>query len=371
MEYRRLKRQRLRKKLAKCLWRVTPSPPPGERGCVEEEEEQVEEPSDGEKVRSLGNSGSESEGSGGMGRKAKRGKGKARSLKSRGGRSSSGSSDNYSDEESRDSDSSYSSSSDEETSRKRKRSRKGGKKKHGSKRSGRRKTETMRSSGSGGIKETGSDGSGSVSDESSGERRAMKVKVGKGSRKKKSGSLGEDAGADEKDSLKKVEDVAKPEIDREAVLLKETFELQKKAALEDDPMVGPMPLPRAEGHISYGGALRPGEGDAIAQFVQQGKRIPRRGEVGLSAEQIQRYEDLGYVMSGSRHQRMNAVRIRKENQVYSAEDKRALAEHNYDEMAKRESKVMLDLRKLVDRHGGKDPVTSPEERVGQIPEVAG
>ncbi|KAF5955845.1 hypothetical protein HYC85_008701 [Camellia sinensis] len=25
-----------------------------------------------------------------------------------------------------------------------------------------------------------------------------------------------------------------------------------------------MPLPRAEGHISYGGALRPGEGDAIA-----------------------------------------------------------------------------------------------------------
>ena len=31
------------------------------------------------------------------------------------------------------------------------------------------------------------------------------------------------------------------------------------------------------------------------------------------------------VMSGSRHRRMNAVRIRKENQVYSAEEKRALA----------------------------------------------
>ncbi|KAI8020833.1 Transcription factor bHLH35 [Camellia lanceoleosa] len=49
-----------------------------------------------------------------------------------------------------------------------------------------------------------------------------------------------------------------------------------------------MPLPRAEGHISYGGALRPGEGDAIAQYVQQGKRIPRRGEVDLSAERNRR-----------------------------------------------------------------------------------
>ena len=29
---------------------------------------------------------------------------------------------------------------------------------------------------------------------------------------------------------------------------------------------------------SYGFALRPGEGEAIAQFVQEGKRIPRRGE---------------------------------------------------------------------------------------------
>ncbi|KAI7981955.1 NKAP family protein [Camellia lanceoleosa] len=96
-----------------------------------------------------------------------------------------------------------------------------------------------------------------------------------------------------------------------------------------------MPLPRDEGHISYGGALRPGEGDAIAQYVQQGKRIPWRGEV-FKFEEIQKFESLGYVMSGSRHQRMNAIRIRKENQVYSAEDKRALAMFNYEEKAKRE-----------------------------------
>lgn len=45
-------------------------------------------------------------------------------------------------------------------------------------------------------------------------------------------------------------------------------------------------------------------------YVQNGKRIPRRGEVGLSADQISHFEDLGYVMSGSRHSRMNAIRIR-------------------------------------------------------------
>ena len=51
---------------------------------------------------------------------------------------------------------------------------------------------------------------------------------------------------------------------------------------------------------SYSGALRPGEGAAIASFVQAGQRIPRRGEVGLSSEQIENFEKAEYVMSGSR-----------------------------------------------------------------------
>lgn len=60
-----------------------------------------------------------------------------------------------------------------------------------------------------------------------------------------------------------------------------------------------------------------GEGSAMAQFVQEGQRIPRRGEIGLGSEDIDKFENAGYVMSGSRHRRMNAVRVRKENQVYS------------------------------------------------------
>ena len=59
------------------------------------------------------------------------------------------------------------------------------------------------------------------------------------------------------------------------------------------------------------------------------------------------FETLGYVMSGSRHKRMNAVRIRKENQVYSAEEKRALAMFNYEEKQKRESQILQDFRSLV------------------------
>lgn len=159
----------------------------------------------------------------------------------------------------------------------------------------------------------------------------------------------------EKAAIELEEGIKTEIISPEVLQFKEIFESQKKAAaLINEPPVGPMPLPKAEGHISYGGALRPGEGDAIAQYVQQGKRIPRRGEVGLSADEISKFEDLGYVMSGSRHQRMNAIRIRKENQVYSAEDKRALAMFNYEEKSKREAKVMADLSRLVSRTIGQD-----------------
>lgn len=49
----------------------------------------------------------------------------------------------------------------------------------------------------------------------------------------------------------------------------------------------------------------------MANFVESGQRIPRRGEIGLSSEQIENFEASGYVMSGSRHRRMNAVRMRK------------------------------------------------------------
>lgn len=56
-----------------------------------------------------------------------------------------------------------------------------------------------------------------------------------------------------------------------------------------------------------------------------------------------------YVMSGSRHSRMNAIRIRKENQIYSAEEKAALAMFNFEENRKKEQNILADMQRLVSR----------------------
>ncbi|KAM0756594.1 DUF926-domain-containing protein, partial [Meredithblackwellia eburnea MCA 4105] len=100
---------------------------------------------------------------------------------------------------------------------------------------------------------------------------------------------------------------------------------------------------------SYGGALRPGEGSAMAAFVESGERIPRRGEIGLESEQIEKFESMGYVMSGSRHRRMNAVRVRKENQVISAEEKRGILKMQAEEKAKRENQIVASFKEIVDQ----------------------
>ena len=100
--------------------------------------------------------------------------------------------------------------------------------------------------------------------------------------------------------------------------------------------------------LDFGKALLPGEGEAMARFVADGKRIPRRGEIGLQSEEIEGFEELGYVMSGSRHRRMEAVRLRKENQIYSADEKRALANFNYETRANKEVQLMTQFKDIVD-----------------------
>lgn len=67
-----------------------------------------------------------------------------------------------------------------------------------------------------------------------------------------------------------------------------------------DGVVGPI---KTSGNLSqkdFGRALLPGEGAAMAAYVTEGKRIPRRGEIGLTSDEIANFEDVGYVMSGSR-----------------------------------------------------------------------
>jgi hypothetical protein len=126
---------------------------------------------------------------------------------------------------------------------------------------------------------------------------------------------------------------------------------------EEDDDVGPQPLQKLKEKVNereYGGALLRGEGSAMAAYVQDNARIPRRGEIGLTSDEIEAYESVGYVMSGSRHRRMNAVRMRKENQVISAEEKRSILKLQREERERREELLKQEFKSLV------------EERLGQI-----
>ena len=120
----------------------------------------------------------------------------------------------------------------------------------------------------------------------------------------------------------------------------------------DDIDAGPMPLVESEERRDareFGGALLRGEGEAMAAYVTEGKRIPRRGEIGLESTEIEKFETAGYVMSGSRHRRMNAVRIRKENQVISAEERRGILKLQKEEKDKKENMIVGSFKELVER----------------------
>merc|ERR1712026_174926 len=128
---------------------------------------------------------------------------------------------------------------------------------------------------------------------------------------------------------------------------------RKKNKVEDSEdsdadMIGPsLPKKVQLSHKDLGTQLLKGEGEAMAAYIAEGKRIPRRGEIGLTSNEITTFEEDGWVMSGSRHRRMEAVRLRKENQIYSADEKRALAMFSKEERVKRENKILGQFRDMV------------------------
>lgn len=148
----------------------------------------------------------------------------------------------------------------------------------------------------------------------------------------------------------------------------------------EDSYAGPQPLTHektnaaagssgaASSNKPYGSALLPGEGEALAQYVQQNLRIPRRGEIGYSSNDIDAFEKSGFVMSGSRHARMNAVRIRKENQIYSAEEQRALALITLEENQQKEQALLQDFREMLKDKLKGGTAGGKEEEKGQVKE---
>lgn len=184
--------------------------------------------------------------------------------------------------------------------------------------------------------------SGSESDLTDQEKKKKKKK--KSHKKKKAKKM--------KKNKKKVTESSSEESEEENA--HEAVWVEKTGAREDDTTYGPeAPMEQSaqddDKPLNYGHALLPGEGAAMAEYVKAGKRIPRRGEIGLTSDQIASFEQSGYVMSGSRHRRMEAVRLRKENQIYSADEKRALASFNREERLKRENKILSGFREMVQR----------------------
>ncbi|KAH8583832.1 uncharacterized protein ELE39_001578 [Cryptosporidium sp. chipmunk genotype I] len=150
----------------------------------------------------------------------------------------------------------------------------------------------------------------------------------------------------------------KSSFERDLSLSEDTASISSKSGIDNNeektednhifgPSVSDIQKTIMNQNLNYGAALLYGEGEAMAQFVQAGKRIPRRGEVGLTGEQIESFEKVGYVMSGSMHKRMTAVRIRKENQVYTAEERRNIALQNEKQRLLKESQLLGELRELI------------------------
>ncbi|KAL1285692.1 NKAP family protein [Trichinella pseudospiralis] len=144
-------------------------------------------------------------------------------------------------------------------------------------------------------------------------------------------------------------DVEWIEVTKESLMNKK--ENKSKSSDEED-VVGPLPSTSDAGgdiakRVDYGRNLLPGEGAAMAAYVAEGKRIPRRGEIGLTSEEIQKFEEVGFVMSGTRHRRMEATRLRKENQIYSAEEKRMLSMFSKEERSKKENIILSQFRELI------------------------
>ena len=174
-------------------------------------------------------------------------------------------------------------------------------------------------------------------------------KSGKKKKKKRSSSDSDSSSSssDSSDGDEWIEKELVPKIGGTGESLAHPFKQFDEEEEEDDSIGPKLPEKVQLSHKEMGTALLPGEGSAMAAFVADGKRIPRRGEIGLTSDQIVRYEDEGWVMSGSRHRRMEAVRLRKENQIYSAEEKRALAMFSKEERVKRENKILGQFRDLV------------------------
>lgn len=150
-----------------------------------------------------------------------------------------------------------------------------------------------------------------------------------------------------KEKKKKKKDIIQE--DEASKLLMQQFDIKQES------FIGPRKSQLNQKIFQWSKDLLPGEGDAIAQFVSQNKRIPRRGEVGLTSEEIDQFEKLGYVMSGSKHKVIERVRQQKEALVMKGmvEEKERI--QRGEKRLARENEVMGRFRNIVKKAAKMNP----------------
>eukprot|EP01063_Lacrimia_lanifica_P010456 TRINITY_DN1717_c0_g1_i2.p1 TRINITY_DN1717_c0_g1~~TRINITY_DN1717_c0_g1_i2.p1 ORF type:complete len:362 (+),score=222.85 TRINITY_DN1717_c0_g1_i2:157-1086(+) len=190
-------------------------------------------------------------------------------------------------------------------------------------------------------------------------RRKLEKKEAKKEKKEAKKRKKEKKDKKEKKAKKEKKEKKEKRVAEEGALVpaSEAVKTDEKAPSSDDDF-GPAPAPQgAAGGVDYGKGLLAGEGEAMAEFAQADQRIPRRGEIGYTMENIEGFENMGFVMSGARHGRMNAVRQRKEAQVYSAEEKRAQLQKAKEDRMQKEKDTLQSLRALLEAKGLRDEAT--------------
>lgn len=193
------------------------------------------------------------------------------------------------------------------------------------------------------------------------EKKAKKDKKKKAKKRKAAKSSDDESEEDRKKKKKKDKKNKKKKAADSDVEMKSASEAEdasvKAAEVEEEeefagPAVPPELLHQDRAYnlekINYGKDMLRGEAEGMAAYIARGERIPRRGEIGLSSNEISEYEKVGYVMSGTRHKAMEATRLRKENQILTAEEKRLLSGFSNEERKKKDDAIMSQFRQLVD-----------------------
>merc|ERR1712113_574868 len=85
----------------------------------------------------------------------------------------------------------------------------------------------------------------------------------------------------------------------------------------------------------------------FTEFFQNGKRIPLRGQEGMSVDQIEAFERAGYKMSANHKRQVEAHYMRMERKVYTPEEKAMLERYSKNDRDAKSKEQLEQFRSFV------------------------